>query len=162
TKTAHAGLAIERGAHLVVLINPIRPLVLEGARGTIRDGGILAVASQALRITLQRRLHEGLRRHADDNPSTDILLFEPWERDLLLCDAPLMTYGLRHEVIRRGYRRTVKTILADYERHTGVLARAGIQIAARADIERRARRWSSTARPAARRTRPAPRRAAAR
>jgi len=162
TKTAHAGLAIDRGAHLVVLINPIRPLVLEGTQGTIREGGILAVASQALRITLQRRLHEGLRRHADEDPNTDILLFEPWERDLKLFDTPLMTYSLRHEVIRRGYRTTVKTILADYERHTGVFGREGIRVVSRAELERRARRWSSAATSPPRRVRrSAPRRRAA-
>jgi NTE family protein len=145
TKTAHTSLAVDHGAHLIVLINPIRPLVLEGPQGRIRDGGVLAIASQSLRITLQRRLHEGLHRHADDNPNTDILLFEPYERDLKLFDTPLMTYSLRHEVIRRGYRTTAKMILADYERYTGVFARQGIQVVARAELERRARRWSSAA-----------------
>src|SRR5437867_56260 len=61
TKTAHAGLAVEAGARLVVVINPVRPLVLDApTRGHIRDGGPLAVAGQALRIALQRRLHDGL------------------------------------------------------------------------------------------------------
>jgi predicted acylesterase/phospholipase RssA len=144
TKTAHAGLALERGADLVVLLNPIRPLVLEGGgRDTIRDGGALAIASQALRITLQRRLHDGLRRHAHDHPAAEIVLLEPYERDLELFDYPLMTYALRHEVIRRGYRTTVKTILADFDRYTALFARHGIAFVPRAVIERRARHWSS-------------------
>jgi predicted acylesterase/phospholipase RssA len=146
TKTAHAGLAVDRGAELVVILNPIRPLVLDPAGyGAIRSGGALAIASQALRIGLQRRLHEGLRRHARASPTTEIVLFEPYERDLQLFDTPLMTYALRHEVIRRGYRTTVKTILADYDRYAALFARHGIQLVARAEIERRARRWSSAA-----------------
>mgnify|MGYP001172708889 FL=1 len=54
-----------------------------------------------------------------------------------------MTYSLRHEVIRRGYRTTVKTILADFERYAALFARHGIRVVPRAEIERRARRWSS-------------------
>jgi hypothetical protein len=71
------------------------------------------------------------------------VLLEPYERDLQLFDYPLMTYSLRHEVIRRGYRTTVKTILADFERYAALFARHGITVVPRAEIERRARRWSS-------------------
>jgi predicted acylesterase/phospholipase RssA len=146
TKTAHAGLAIDRGASLVVLVNPVRPLVLDGPScGGIRDGGVLAIASQALRIVLQRRLHDGLRHHAREHPGVDILLFEPYERDLRLFDTSLMTYAMRHEVIRRGYRTTVKTVLSDFDRHAALLARHGIRVVSRRELERRARRWSSAA-----------------
>jgi NTE family protein len=144
TKTAHAGLAVDQGAKLVVIVNPVRPLVCDQAtRGSIRDGGPLAVAGQALRITLQRRLYDGLRRHAHEHPDTDVVLLEPYERDLQLFDYHLMTYSLRHEVIRRGYRTTVKTFLADFERYAELFARHGIRVVPRTEIERRARRWSS-------------------
>ena len=144
SKTAHAGLAIDRGATLVVLVQPLRPLVLsEPAHGHVRDGGVFAIASQALRIALERRLHEGLRRHAHEHPETDVVLLEPYERDLRLFDYPLMTYAIRFEIIRRGYRTTVKTILSAYERYAELFARHGIAMVPRAEIERRAQRWSS-------------------
>lgn len=144
TKTAHAGLAVDQGARLVIVVNPVRPLVLDPtARGRIREGGPLAIAGQALRITLQRRLHDGFRRHAHEHPDTDIVLLEPYERDLELFDTPLMTYSLGDEVVRRGYRTTVKTILADFERYRALFARHHITLLPRAEIERRARRWSS-------------------
>jgi len=146
TKTAHAGLAVDRGAQFVVLVNPLRPLVLDGGRGRIRDGGPLAIAGQAFRIALQRRLHDGLRRHRRETPDVDLVLLEPYERDLQLFDYPLMTRALRHEVIRRGYRTTVKTILADFDRFSALFARHGIRTVSRSAIERRARRWSSVQR----------------
>ena len=150
TKTAHAGLAVDCGARLVVIVNPVRPLVLETtARGSIREGGPLAIASQGLRVVLHRRLRDGLRRHAREHADRDVVLLEPYERDMRLFDYHLMTYRHRHEVVRRGYRTTVKTVLADYDRYCALFARHGITMASRADIERRARRWSSTARRAA-------------
>jgi predicted acylesterase/phospholipase RssA len=140
TKTAHASLAAERGARLVVIVNPLRPLVLDRAvhRG-VSDDGPFAIAGQALRIGMQRRLHSDLQHLAH----VDTILLEPYERDLQLFDVPLMTYGLRHEIIRRGYRTTVKTILANFEYYAALLAPHGITLASRPEIERRARRWSS-------------------
>jgi predicted acylesterase/phospholipase RssA len=147
TKTAHAGLAVAEGARLVVVLNPIRPLVVESqTRGPIRDGGPLAVANQALRIALQRRLYDGLRRHGHEHPETDLALLEPYERDIELFDTPLITYALRGELIRRGYRTTVKTLLADYDRYVALFARHGIALLPRAAVELRAQPWSSAAR----------------
>jgi len=58
-----------------------------------------------------------------------------------------MTYSLRHEVIRRGYRTTVKTILGDYERYAEVFPRNRVTLLPGREIERRAHRWSSGAAP---------------
>jgi len=147
SKTAHTRLAIDRGARLVVLVNPLRPLVLDGASARpLVDGGALTIAAQAFRIALQRRLREGLKRHAYEHPDADIVLLEPHHADVRLFDVPMMTYGLRHEVVRRGYRTTVETILADYDRHAAVFARHGIRLVARDAIEQRARRWARFAR----------------
>src|SRR5262249_30417899 len=91
------------------------------------------------------RLQDALSPPPLKHPETEIVLFEPYERDLQLFDTSLMTYGLRREVIRRGFRTTVKTILADLERYTAVFARHGIRLVPREEMERKARRWSSTA-----------------
>ena len=143
SKTAHTRLAIDRGARLVVLVNPLRPLVLDGATPRpLREGGALTVAAQAFRVALHRRLREGLKRHAYEHPETDIVLLEPHHADVRLFDMPLMTYNLRHEVVRLGYRTTIKTVLSEYDRHVALFARHGIELVQRAAIEKRARRWS--------------------
>jgi hypothetical protein len=127
----------------VVLVNPLRPLVLDGATARpLREGGALTVGAQAFRVALHRRLREGLKRHAYEHPETDVVLLEPHHADVRLFDMPLMTYGLRHEVVRRGYRTTVTTVLADYDRHAALFARHGIELVPRASIEKRTRRWT--------------------
>jgi NTE family protein len=145
SKTAHTRLAIDRGARLVVLVNPLRPLVLDGPTARpLRDGGALTVAAQSFRVALHRRLREGLKRHAYEHPDTDVVLLEPHHADVRLFDVPLMTYGLRHEVVRRGYRTTVTTMLAEYDRYAALFARHGIELVPQAAIEKRARRWTRT------------------
>jgi predicted acylesterase/phospholipase RssA len=55
--TAHLDLAVEHCAGLVVVVNPMRPVVVDGPGGSrIRDGGMVAIAGQALRIIAHRRL----------------------------------------------------------------------------------------------------------
>jgi hypothetical protein len=85
-----------------------------------------------------------LKRHAYEHPDTDVVLLEPHHADVQLFDVPLMTYSLRHEVIRRGYRSTIKTVLAEYDRYTALFARHGITLVPRAAIEKRAQRWART------------------
>jgi len=128
---------------IVVLVNPLRPLVLDGATPRpLREGGALTIAAQSFRVALHRRLREGLKRHAYEHPDTDVVLLEPHHADVQLFDVPLMTYTLRHEVIRRGYRTTIRTMLAEYDRHQALFARHGIELVPRAAIEKRARRWT--------------------
>jgi predicted acylesterase/phospholipase RssA len=141
TKTANMGLAAQRGAELVVLLNPLRPLVHQPAGDVIHQGGPLAIAGQAFRIALQRRLHEGLRRHQWEHPGIDVVLLEPHEADVELFQVPLMTYELRHEVVRRGYRTTVKRFLADWDGHVQRFARHGVRLVDRDVVEKRARAW---------------------
>jgi hypothetical protein len=76
-----------------------------------------------------------------------VIVFEPYAGDLRLFDSPLMTYALRHEIIRRGFRTTVKTILAHFDRYTLLFAEHGITLRPRTAIDERARGWSSTATP---------------
>ena len=138
SRTAYTGLAIERGARLVIVVNPLRPLVMsDGAEHGPSSAGALAIAGQALRIAVHRRMHEALGHYAYSHPETDVLLLEPYERDLKLFDYPLMTYSLRQDIIQRAYRTTVRTVLGSYERWRVVLARHGITLKARDEIERR-------------------------
>jgi predicted acylesterase/phospholipase RssA len=146
SKTAHTRLAIDRGARLVVLVNPLRPLVLDGASPRpLRDGGALTVAAQSFRVALHRRLREGLKRHAYEHPETDVVLLEPHHADVQLFDVPLMTYTLKEEVIRRGYRTTITTMLTEYDRHVALFGRHGIELVPRATIEKRTQRWARAA-----------------
>src|SRR5262249_50542886 len=138
-KTAHADLALDLGVDLVVIVNPMRPLVV-GDEEPIRERGMLAIVGQALRIALNRRMHDELATYASDHPYADIVPLEPYARDLQLFDTPLMTYTLRHEIVRRGYRTTVKTILADLDRLAFLFSRHGISMMSREEIERRASR----------------------
>jgi predicted acylesterase/phospholipase RssA len=143
TETGHERLASEHFAGMVVIVNPIRPLIAD------RSGGLPAIAGQALRVIVQRRLQDSLLRVQEERPDMDLLVFEPYQLDTQLFGYSLMTYNLRFEVIRRGYRTTAKTILNDYDRHAETFARHGIGVVSRAEFARRAEQWAHDAKAAA-------------
>jgi predicted acylesterase/phospholipase RssA len=150
TETGHERLATDHFAGMVVIVNPIRPLVADRLVEPIRQGGLPAIAGQALRVIVQRRLQDSLLRVQEERPDVDLLMFEPYAHDGQLFGYALMTYSLRFEVIRRGYRTTAKTILADYARHAETFNRHGIGVVSREEFTRRAERWGrdATGRPA--------------
>ncbi len=145
TETAHERLATDHCANLVVMLNPIRPLLTDRLAAPIRHGGIPAIAGQALRIILQRRLRDSLAAVQEERPDLDLLVFEPYEYDGQLFGYSLMTYALRFEVIRRGYRTTAKTILRHYDRYARIFYRHGIAVVPRAEFAFRAEQWSREA-----------------
>jgi NTE family protein len=145
TDTGHERLATDHHAKLVVMLNPIRPLMADRLAAPIRQGGLPAIGSQALRIVLQRRLRDSLAAVQEERPDLDLLVFEPYEYDGQLFGYSLMTYALRFEVIRRGYRTTAKTILRHYDRWTRMLQRHGIAVVPRDEFLFRAEQWSREA-----------------
>jgi predicted acylesterase/phospholipase RssA len=145
TETAHERLATDHCAGLVVMVNPLRPLAADHLAAPIRESGLPAIAGQALRTIAQRRLHDSLLRVQDERPDLDLVVLEPYAFDGQLFGYSLMTYALRFEVIRRGFRTTAKTILADYDRHARQFARHGIGVVPRAEFARRAEGWSRDA-----------------
>jgi len=96
TKTAHARLAVERGAGPGGGGEPMRPLLRDPkTHPPSPTAGRRGSPARRSASPIHRRLHDGLARHA--YTSRDRLrLLEPYERDpAALRNYPLMTYSLR-------------------------------------------------------------------
>jgi len=115
-KTAHINLAIQRGADLVVCINPIVPVL--NRDGGLLDGnlsrkGVTYVLDQALRIMLHGRMQYGLERYRAEHPEVDVLLLEPERADTRMFRYHIMRMSARRTVALYGYR----SALASFRRH---------------------------------------------
>ena len=131
-KTAHINLAIQRGADLVICINPIVPILNRGTRGPLRghlsDKGLPYVLDQVLRIALHGRMEYGLERYRAEHPEVDILLVEPTRRDLRMFSYNIMRLSARSVVAEHGYRSLVATFKREHRRFARLLARHGIRL----------------------------------
>ncbi len=139
--TASLDIAIERGATLVVCVNPLVPYddrrapEAEAERQTFTRRGLSAIASQVSRITV----HAGLKYHVKQlrrqHPEVDIILIEPRADDQMLAFGNIMRYGERLAIARHGFEAVTLDLAQDYQNYKEVLARHGIPLTRKLVIE---------------------------
>jgi NTE family protein len=134
-------VAVDRGATLIVVINPIVPLdsrglhvpepVREQVGSRLTDMGLRGVYNQVFRGMLHDGLLDHIRLVRNQQPDVDILLIEPRPDDEKMFFHELMSFSARLMVMQHGYE-SVSTGLYDtwgYLRR--ILPRHGIHITRR-------------------------------
>jgi NTE family protein len=158
--TTNLDVAVEAGAKLIVVVNPLVPYVndfskeiptLFGRRTRrVSDMGFPGVAYQTFKLLAYQRLHETARHWQERYPGVDIVLVEPETDDELMFQTNILNYTSRLEVARHGFRSVTVRLAADYEDLREVCARHGIEISATrvrqvvshfADEKERTRAW---------------------
>lgn len=143
--TASIDLAIERGATLIVCINPMVPYDNANREfnsyfgnetgGYMSDKGVRLIADQVIRIVshsgLQYQVKQLRRRH----PEVDIILIEPRPDDYQMFFYNIMRYSARLIVARHGFESVTIDLAEDYPHYKSTLARHGIPISRRLVIE---------------------------
>ncbi len=135
---ASLDLAIERGARLIVCVNPLVPYDLARASEPfhIRDMGAPGIVNQVFRTLFHSALHYHLKQIHRRHPDVDVVLIEPARDDIRMFSEMPMRYASRTEVARHGFE-TVATYLAErYESYEQIFARHGIVIEPRYAADR--------------------------
>lgn len=138
---ASIDVAVEQGASLIVVVNPIVPLDARSMRvpdrmreqmGTrLSDLGLRGIYNQVLRGMLHDGLRDHIRAVRARHPDVDILLIEPRPDDEKMFFHEIMSYSARLMVLQHGYE-SVSTGLYDtwgYLRR--ILPRHGVHITRR-------------------------------
>jgi predicted acylesterase/phospholipase RssA len=115
-------VAVDRGATLIVVINPIVPLDARAMRvpdtmrvqvgNRISDLGLRGVYNQVFRGILHDGLLDHIRLVRNRHPDVDILLIEPRPDDEKMFFHELMSFSARLMVMQHGYE-SVSTGLYD-------------------------------------------------
>jgi predicted acylesterase/phospholipase RssA len=138
--TTNLDIAVEAGAKLIVVVNPLVPYVndftkeiptLFGTRKRrVSDMGFPKIGYQTFKLLAYQRLHEVARGWRERYPGVDIVLIEPDTDDELMFQTNILDYRSRLAVARHGFQSVTVKLAADYEEWREVLARHGIQISA--------------------------------
>ncbi len=138
--TTNLDIAVEAGAKLVMVVNPIVPFVndfskeimtLRGPRPRrVSDMGLAQIGYQAFKLLAYQRLHEVARRWEQRYPGVDIVLIEPKPDDELMFQTSMMNFTSRIEIARHGFQSVTYQLAGDYDRFKEICARHGIQISA--------------------------------
>jgi predicted acylesterase/phospholipase RssA len=132
-KTAHINLAIQRGADLVICINPIVPYLNDTTNGALRghlsNRGVTWVLDQVMRIMLHGRMEYGMERYRREHPDVDILLVQPTRDDMRMFGYNIMRTSARRVVAEHGYRTALAFFRRNLARHRRLFARHGMRLA---------------------------------
>jgi len=138
TSTTNLDIAVEAGAKLIVVINPIVPFVndfsqtvrtLRGRRPRrVSDMGFPQIGYQAFKLLAHQRLHELKKGWEQRYPGVDIVLIEPEPADELMFQTSMMHFASRVEIARHGFESVTRHLAGEYERYSEVADRHGIQI----------------------------------
>lgn len=133
--TTNLDLAVEAGARLVVVVNPLVPYVNEARRDNplhprVSDMGFPHIGYQAFKLMTYRRLHEIRTMWEDRYPGVDFILVEPDASDELMFRTSVMDYGSRVRIASHGFRSVTVRLAEDYPHLKQVAAKHGIEISA--------------------------------
>jgi predicted acylesterase/phospholipase RssA len=136
--TTNLDIAVEAGARLIVVINPIVPYIndfsgrvktLRGSRARrVSDMGFAQIGYQAFKLVAHQRLHELAKTWEERYPGVDIVLIEPEPNDELMFQTSMMSFASRVEIARHGFESVTKQLASEYGRYSEVAQRHGIDI----------------------------------
>ena len=139
-------VAVDRGATLIVAINPIVPVDTRnldppaGMRSLVGDHladmGMRGVYNQVFRGMLHDGLLDHIRLVRANHPDVDILLIEPRPDDEKMFFHELMSYSARLMVLQHGYESVSNGLYDTWGYLRRILPKHGIHISRR-NIERK-------------------------
>src|SRR2546422_78948 len=125
--TTNLDIAIQAGAKLVVVINPIVPFVndfsstvrtLGGTRPRrVSDMGFPQIGYQVFKLVAHQRLHQLAKGWERRYPGVDIVLIEPEPNDELMFQTSMMNFASRVEIAKHGFESVTKHLAGEYTRY---------------------------------------------
>jgi predicted acylesterase/phospholipase RssA len=134
----HLDIAIERGAKLVVVVNPRVPMqndrdsaclpsLSTGRCSSIAELGISIAREQSLRVENHEKLALELELCRSRHPEVDIVLIEPGPEETLLFFQSPMSQASRTQVMNYGLQLTLGQLQSRFDELQTVFARHGIR-----------------------------------
>ncbi len=140
SSTTNLDLAVEAGASLVIVVNPLVPFVNHSGQemrtlfGTrvrrVSDMGFPKVGYQTFKFLAHQRLHDMTRDWKQRHPDVDVVLIEPEPDDHLMFETNVMDYSSRLDVAEHGFRSVTMKLASEYDELSEIARRHGVEISA--------------------------------
>ena len=138
--TTNVDIAVAAGATMIVVINPVVPLIIDqdaeqehglGKRAShVSDMGIAQIGYQTFKLLAYQRLHEMVDQWEEKYPDVEIVLIEPEADDMLMFQTSIMDFSKRIEIARHGFQSVTLKFAEHYELYKEIFDRHGIEISA--------------------------------
>ncbi len=138
SRVAHMDIAMNHGADLVWIINPVQYIENDRSRGAlksisgkpigIKDKGLSFVYDQAMRISTSTRLYLAMKRYRSEYPNKSFLLIQPDPSETALFAHTAIDFDSRVELLKCGYHSTVTALKTHFDLYQSCLARYDIRV----------------------------------
>jgi predicted acylesterase/phospholipase RssA len=109
TRTANFHLAVEQGATLILVVDPLVPLRAETAGYVAGKGGLFA-SIQGLKAVIHTRFTNAIAHAVEAYPEVKFHVFTPEAEDMQALAGSPMKYTVRTQIIDVAYRCAVEKI----------------------------------------------------
>jgi predicted acylesterase/phospholipase RssA len=137
-KVAYMDVAINHGAELMLVLNPIQRVEndrnrfcltsIRGECASIKEKGLSFVWDQAQRISTASRLYMAMKRYKAEHPERDFLLLQPNPSDAVMFLYNVVNMSAKLEVLNYGYSSTVATVTEQFDSYRESFAKCGIKV----------------------------------
>ncbi len=137
-QVSHMDIAIEKGAKLIVIINPTAPIenienksylpTFDGTCPNISKKGMGFISEQARRIETKTRFELGFERFRNAHPNVDFIVLQPSPSDAFLLLHGVMEFASRKSILEYGYYSTITALKTNFLKYSEVFARHNIGI----------------------------------
>jgi len=135
----HIDVAIDHGATLVVMVNPLVPIdnrdvdtclpsLSLSQCASISELGATFAWEQAQRIENREKMQMALEICRLKHPGVDIVLFEPGQEETLHFFQGPMSYEAKKHIMVSGYHQTTLQLQKAFEEYQAIFSRHGIRI----------------------------------
>jgi hypothetical protein len=114
TRTSNFHYAIEQGANLIIIVNPLVPIETGNTGYVMKKGGFFE-ALQGLKAVINTRFLTAIHHAAESFPDVDFFVFKPEQDDMRVMGGSPLKYSIRSEIIHLAYNGVVKKIDSDFE-----------------------------------------------
>ena len=139
-QVAHLDVAVELGAEVIVVINPMVPVVAasvptgHGRKESVRDKGLMWVMNQSLRIGMHKLLQESCAR-IESAGNASVIIIEPEPTDGILFMYNPASFSARRNILEYAYRTTRARATRWFEAGSRAVTRAGWEMRVLNDAE---------------------------
>lgn len=125
TSSSDIKMALNRGAGLVILIDPM-VAYSSNQPGAVQSRGGYFTAIQAIKSLVQTRFQSMWKHAMDIYPDVDFVLFQPSDEVMDAMAGNPMRYRIRTEITELGFQGTLAQILAQYDSLSHKLEKHGL------------------------------------
>jgi predicted acylesterase/phospholipase RssA len=128
-RTANVGIALRRGADLVVVYNPFTPIRYNIPDRSLYEHGLYALGSQLFRTVLGSRLDIGKDKVAlDPSIQSDVVYIEPHSADLDFFQMNPLNFWSKRRAATHGYSSVKAAFESCFEPLRQLFSRHGIDL----------------------------------